>query len=102
MGYDPRELENELIPVVRAELMLKQKPCDWAKTMIAECRDRLDMVLPLSANETAFLDRVLDSGEIKPELLTMDADLINRIGAHPLLQWKALNVRRHSKETGIM
>ena len=100
VGYDPRELENELIPVVRAELLAKQKTGNWAEVMIAECRDRLDVVLPLSANEIAFLDGILDCGEIKPELLTIDADLVGRIGAHPLLQWKALNVRQHRKEGG--
>lgn len=95
VGYDPHELGNELIPVVRAELLAKQTTGSWAEVMIAECRDRLDMVLPLTAGEIAFLDRILDCGEIKLELLTTDSDLVKRIGAHPLLQWKALNVRQH-------
>lgn len=97
VGYDHRELENELIPVVRAELLAKRKAGDWAESMIAECRDRLASVLPMAANEIAFLDRILDHGEIEPELLTTDAAFAARIRAHPLLQWKAVNVRKHRK-----
>lgn len=95
VGYDPRELENQLIPVVRSEFLTKQKAGDWAATMIAECRDRLGAVLPISAAEIAFLDRILDHGEIKPELLTADDQIAERIRTHPLLQWKAVNVRQH-------
>ena len=97
VGYEHRELENELIPVVRAEVLAKQKSGDWAKRMIAECRDRLGAVLPMVANELAFLDRILDQGEIEPELLTTDDEMIERIRIHPLLQWKAVNVRKHRK-----
>ncbi len=97
VGYDHRELENELIPVVRAELLAKRKAGYWAESMITECRDRLGAVLPMAANEIAFLDRILDHGEIKPELLTTDDEMAERIRIHPLLQWKAVNVRKHRK-----
>ena len=36
-----------------------------------------------------------DRGEIKPELLTTDDESAERIRTHPLLQWKAVNVRQH-------
>jgi predicted nucleotidyltransferase component of viral defense system len=97
VGYDHRELENELIPVVRAESLAKRKAGDWAESMIAECRDRLGAVLPMAANEIAFLDRILDHGEIEPGLLTPDGEMAERIRIHPLLQWKAINVRKHRK-----
>jgi predicted nucleotidyltransferase component of viral defense system len=95
VGYDPHELENQLTPVVRSGFLAKQKAGDWAAAMIAECRDRLGAVLPLSADEIAFLDRILDHGEIQPELLTTDDEIAGRIRTHPLLQWKAVNVRQH-------
>ena len=97
VGYDHRELENELIPVVRAEPLAKRKAGVWAESMIAECRDRLGAVLPMAANEIAFLDRILDQGEIEPELLTTDGEMAERIRIHPLLQWKAVNVQKHRK-----
>lgn len=95
VGYDARELENQLIPVVRSEFLTKQKAGDWAAAMIAECRDRLGAVLPMSAEEIAFLDGILDHGEIRAELLTADDEIAERIRTHPLLQWKAVNVRQH-------
>jgi hypothetical protein len=95
VGYDPKELENELVPVIRSDFLAKQQAGDWAKKMIAECRNRLEIVLPMTAQEMAFLDQVLDHGEIRPELLTADAVFADRVVTHPLLQWKALNVRKH-------
>lgn len=94
VGYDPRELKNELIPVVRAGQLANRKAGEWAEAIITECRDRLSAVLPLSVNEIAFLDEILDHGIIQPELLTTDVVLIERIKAHPLLLWKAQNVRQ--------
>jgi hypothetical protein len=44
-----------------------------------------------------FLNRVLDKGEIAPELLTADEDLHDRISRHPLLGWKAVNVKAYKK-----
>jgi hypothetical protein len=95
VGYDPRELGNQLIPLVRSAFLTKQKAGDWAAGMIAECRDRLGAVLPMTADEIAFLDQILDHGEIKAELLTADDEIAERIRTHPLLQWKAVNVRQH-------
>ena len=89
-----RELENELIPVVRNEYLARRKAGDWAEVMIAECRDGLGVVLPLAVNEIDFLDRLLDRGEIRPELITGDSAMSERINTHPLLLWKAQNVRQ--------
>ena len=38
---------------------------------------------------------MLDQRTIHPALLTADEALQQRIQCQPLLQWKALNVRRH-------
>lgn len=95
VGYDQREIENQLVPVVRATSLRQWKTGDWAGQMIAECRRGLGSVLPMTSEEVAFLDHLLDHGRIEPELLTSDADVAARIRSHPLLQWKALNVRRH-------
>ncbi len=63
--------------------------------------DRIDpedlecLVLPISDEEMAFLDRLNGDGEIHPELLTKDDDLQERIRINPGLLWKALNVKKH-------
>jgi hypothetical protein len=53
--------------------------------------------LPFTEAEMEFLNRVLDKGVITPELLTADEDLQDRIKRHPLLEWKALNVRAYKR-----
>ena len=54
------------------------------------------MLLPLDEAElTAFLELLLDEGEIDATILTSDADLQQRIQSHPNLEWKARNVREH-------
>jgi hypothetical protein len=42
-----------------------------------------------------FLDLLLEKGEIVASALTRDKALQERIQRQPLLQWKALNVKRH-------
>jgi predicted nucleotidyltransferase component of viral defense system len=72
---------------------------DWVPALVEQCRHGLQAVLPFTPNESEFLDRLLDHGEIMPGLLTTDEQLAGRISRHPLLEWKAINVRRHrSKE----
>lgn len=95
VGYEPRELENQLVPVIRSGLLADDTPRGWAKRMIDECRRALDVVLPLSANEIAFLDQLLDHGRIEPDRLTGDPVMADRVSSHPLLLWKAQNVRQH-------
>jgi len=57
--------------------------------------DFLEKVARLLGFEKAFLDLLLDQGEIDPTLLTNDPFLQQRILLQPLLKWKAINVRRH-------
>jgi hypothetical protein len=65
---------------------------------VEECRQALGAVLPFQAAEQEFLDRLLDHGEIAPDLLTGDQALARRIAQHPMLEWKAANVRQHKGE----
>lgn len=46
-------------------------------------------------SERAFLDLLLDKGEIDSTILTADSSLQQRIQKQPLLEWKAVNVRKH-------
>ena len=63
--------------------------------IVDQCRQNLTAVLPLDNAEKEFLDLLLDEARIDATLLTDDVELRRRIESHPLLQWKALNVRRH-------
>ena len=61
----------------------------------------LEALLPFTATEMEFLDRLLARGEINPELLTADEDLQDRIRRHPLLEWKALVDRSEFRGYGF-
>ncbi len=96
VDVDARELRNRLLPVVRADFIANAGDVqDWAARLVAECRAALAPLLSSAPGEREFLDRLLDRGEIAPPLLTDDEAMAGIIGAHPLLRWKALNVRKH-------
>jgi hypothetical protein len=94
---DIAELEQKLIPTLRSAGIEKIRKDQFGKGFIKDCRDLLSMLLPFTAPEQEFLDRILDRGEIVAELLTGDEALQSHIRCHPLLEWKALNVRSHKK-----
>ena len=96
VDYEPGELKDSLLPVLRqATREAFEADPDWPRQLVDECRTRLAAVLPFTGSELAFLDRLLDDGEIEPELLTSDRALAERIGLQPGLRWKALNVRQY-------
>jgi hypothetical protein len=90
------DLSHRLLPLLRASSAgADESPASYGKRLVKECRDRLSVVLPFTDSETEFLNLLLDRGEIVPSLLTSDKDLQERISRHPLLEWKALNVRQY-------
>lgn len=96
VGFDERELEEQLNPVLSGAAIERLRGSGhWAKRLVEECRQALSKVLPLRAGEREFLDRLVDDGEVRPELLTTDAAVAARIATHPMLLWKAVNVRAH-------
>ncbi|HPC03067.1 MAG TPA: nucleotidyl transferase AbiEii/AbiGii toxin family protein [Syntrophales bacterium] len=97
VDVDPADLEQKLIPMLRSVGSEKIRKDQFGKGLVEDCRNLLSSLLPFTAPEQEFLDLILDRGEITPELLTSDEALQNRIRRHPLLEWKALNVRGHKK-----
>jgi predicted nucleotidyltransferase component of viral defense system len=95
VGFDAGDLARELLPLLRTPLLNNEDPDEYGSRLVKECQQALDAVLPFAHPEIEFLNLVLDKGEIDPSLLTSDADLQERIRQHPLLEWKALNVRKH-------
>lgn len=95
VNFSVQELENSLVPVLREDALAEQDRETWAHNLVSECKKALSTVLPLAPNESEFLDRLLDHGEIDPTILTTDTALQLRIQKQPLLEWKALNVRKY-------
>jgi predicted nucleotidyltransferase component of viral defense system len=96
---DPVELDRQLIPTLNMDILDKySQQGEFSKKLLQDCKKNLSMVLPLKVEEMGFLDRLLDNGEIIPSILTSDEELIKRISNQPLLEWKALNVRKFNKK----
>jgi hypothetical protein len=96
VDFDARELERQLLPLFRFDFSWDEvEPGGYARKLVEECREKLEALLPFSEPEQEFLHLILDEGKIEPSLLTPDKALQERIGRHPLLEWKALNVRKH-------
>ena len=94
VGYEQSDLERRLGPTLRGKAPDAGSFPGFGTRLIEGCRETVSAVLPLRNNERAFLDLLLDEGRNDPSLLTADQALQERLRVHPLLEWKALQVRR--------
>ncbi len=95
--FDGAELAGQLLPALRTGVVRNVEATSYGESLAVECRDALSALLPFNDAEMAFLDLLLDGGEIDATILTNDADLQRRIQAQPMLEWKAQNVREHRR-----
>ncbi len=96
VNFDPNELARLLVPTLYRRFMEKQGSfAEYGERLVRECQAKLKEVLPFNDPEREFLDLLLEKGEIDASALTPDKALQERIQNQPLLQWKALNVKRH-------
>jgi hypothetical protein len=96
IAFDSRELREQLIPLLSAAAIQRIGTDDrWAERLVNESRAAMAVVLPLGPMELDFLERINQHGEIRPDLLTNDSAMAERIAQHPQLLWKATNVRQH-------
>jgi len=96
VNLDSADLARQLIPTLRVKASKEQESVEkYGTRLVEECRQALSVVLPFSQKEKAFLDLLLDHGEVDSTMLTDDSDLQQRIQRQPLLEWKAVNVRKH-------
>jgi hypothetical protein len=99
IGGDPRELRQKLaICLPQNRVAAPGGPEAWIAQTVAECRAGLASLFELSAGEAAFLDGVLDRGDIDPSGLAVASEIQARIAAMPMLAWKAQNVRQHAQK----
>jgi predicted nucleotidyltransferase component of viral defense system len=98
VAFDAEELKQNLIPVLRSDVVeaIEKQP-NWANELVAETKQRLSRVLPLSEKEQRFLESLLENATIEPALLTDDPSVSERIAKQPMLHWKAQNVRKFKK-----
>jgi len=92
---DPADAPHDLVPMLRSDLApARGEVRAWVDQLVAECRERLAIVLPLAAHEIEFLGQLNSLGNIAPALLTAEPELQAIIRDHPGLRWKALNVKK--------
>ena len=93
---DPKDVERQLLPMLRADLAPDRSAIrSWSESLVKECHSLLSGLLPLQANEMAFLTLLNSHGEIAPERLTGDEEMQATLRSHPGLRWKAKNVREY-------
>ncbi len=96
VGLDVREMNRQLIPLLRlSDAETFEEPSRYGERLVTETREALSAVLPMNEGEMRFLDLLLDQGKIGADCLEVDQQLSQRIASHPLLLWKAHNVRLH-------
>lgn len=96
IAFDEREVAQQLVPTLRTgALHAGETILDFSRRLVAECREQLSSLLPFTDNEKRFLDRLLDEGVIDAGLLTEDSGLQRKVERHPMLAWKAQNVRQY-------
>ena len=94
--FDAAQLTRVLTPTLAIRSAQKEySPDAFGERLVEECRVGLETLLPFTDAEREFLDLLLERGTIDSAILTSDGTLQERIQSQPLLQWKALNVRRH-------
>lgn len=101
VDFDVREINSQLVPLLNlATTQHSKETGDYGNMLVEKCRQGLEALLPFNDAEQAFLDLLLEKGEIDARILTSDTSLQERIQAQPLLQWKALNVQLHKRLSG--
>ncbi len=95
---DPRDVEQQLIPMLRTELAPERTEVEsWSRKLVEQCRGFLGTLLPFKPQELEFLARLNEQGMIDPALLTDDAAMQETLRNHPGLLWKSQNVRQYKR-----
>jgi hypothetical protein len=96
LDLDAIDVARQLAPTLLANATeVRANAREYGMRLVEECRAGLSALLPFTDSEKTFLDLILDRGVIDATLLTADVSLQQRIQTQPLLEWKAINVRRH-------
>jgi hypothetical protein len=90
-----KAVQDELLPLLRVEARpFGGNPDQLARTLTQVRQTVASTLLTWRNAERAFLDRLIDAGEVEASLLTEDPALQDRIAAQPMLRWKAMHVRQ--------
>jgi predicted nucleotidyltransferase component of viral defense system len=98
VSFDFTELKNRLLPLLTSDSLHDYSNEEkWVQKMVFEARNYLKKMLSFRKKEREFLQSILLHGDVKPELLSKDNSLCEKIKSHPAIQWAAYNVKRNAK-----
>lgn len=91
IGYDLKDINDQLLPVLRQSHQLGRKSIleKWAQETLAELKAKLGLLLPLKSREEQFIQKVRTEGVINPQLITENSLLAEKIRQHPSILWAA-------------
>lgn len=93
IGANRQELKEKLVMCLTAGYFKDKAAIDsWITESAAICTERLAPLLAYTPGEQAFLDKLLDEGEIDASGLTASADLKARFARMPVITRKRDNV----------
>ena len=89
INYDIDDLKNRLLPVLHQSQIPRSLPAlkTWASQLLDELRIALGILLPLDNQQTDFIQQIRNNNQIKPELITEDKALQQKILTHPAILW---------------
>lgn len=91
INVDLDDLRKRLVPLLKKDVITDNSLSTWTENLVKKCQEAFMRLLPLTSTEKEFLNRLLDNGEIEPELITDDDKLIENIKLHPAVKWSAQN-----------
>ncbi len=90
LNFDVADVKRQLIPVLNSAITSEIKSEDkYAQELIEACRKFLKPLFPLTAQEVEFIRLLREKGLIKPELVTDNKELADKIRLDPALAWRA-------------
>jgi len=92
IGVNLDDLRKRLVPLLKKDEIKNIKSLtSWTENLVQQCQENFKRLLPLTKQETEFLNQLFDKANIEPELITDDSALINNIKSHPAIRWSAQN-----------
>lgn len=96
---DLKDLKEKLVPVLKvADAIYPQGQNVYAQDLVGQCRTLIEPLFPLRQNEYEFVSLLRDQGKIRPELLTTDQRIIEKVYVHPGLLRRAELAKKKSSQ----
>ncbi len=86
---DQKDVLGKLVPVLKVSRTAKKDSTKYGQDLLDQCKKLIAPLFPLRSNERDFVTLLREKGIIKPELLTHDIELIEKIKVHPSILWRA-------------